>query len=368
MEVYMLSKSVFYDEMSCLLCPPGSGVYAVSNSANKKINVHSLIYGDVDSATDHWLSSLRSISEAPVCLLGICSDNGGGILRGANWGPLYLREYLLNLAIRPSYLDLGDVRVIPHLLHDKYLNHATLQSCRHALYANSSAPYPVSPLSITEHVLNSIYKEFPHQKVFSLGGDHSVSYPLVKTYLEHKRKQGIHAAVIHFDAHTDLLQERLGVDICFGSWCYHILDKLNSPQHLIQLGIRSSAKNKQYWLDKFGICQIWAEEFNLDSMCESLIQHLNELCVTELYISFDIDALDPEFAPCTGTPEPHGLHLQDCTSLIDQLAKHFKVTGADLVEVAPLTNSSENVGNARHKTLMSASVIASSLISALNQS
>ena len=60
----------------------------------------------------------------------------------------------------------------------------------------------------------------------------SVSYPLTKAYLTAKKKQGKRAAIIHFDAHTDLLVERLGIDLCFGSWCTHILDDLHEKTSL----------------------------------------------------------------------------------------------------------------------------------------
>ena len=63
-------------------------------------------------------------------------------------------------------------------------------------------------------------------------------------------------AIIHFDAHTDLLTERLGIDLCFGSWCTHILEDLNSPSHLVQLGIRSSGKTKSHWENTFGVKQV----------------------------------------------------------------------------------------------------------------
>lgn len=143
--------------------------------------------------------------------------------------------------------DLGGIRVIPHLLSDKYLNEATLANCRKALYHDDQSNYCVSPLSITEDVLHDFYAQFPDKGIFGLGGVHSVSYPLTKAYLQAKKKQGKRTAIIHFDAHTDLLIERLGIDLCFGSWCTHILDDLPVPEHLIQVGIRSTGKSKQHW-------------------------------------------------------------------------------------------------------------------------
>ena len=112
------------------LCPPGAGVHAISTASEKKTQLHQAMYGQQD-ADAAWRASLHDLPAADIALMGICSDNGGGILRGANWGPFYLREALLKQAL-PSYLDIGDIRVIPHLLHDKYLNAATIQACQQA--------------------------------------------------------------------------------------------------------------------------------------------------------------------------------------------------------------------------------------------
>ena len=73
-------------------------------------------------------------------------------------------------------------------------------------------------------------------------------------------KQNKKVGILHFDAHTDLLDTRLGIDLCFGSWAYHILEDLSSPELLVQVGIRSSAKDRMHWEKKFGVTQIWANE------------------------------------------------------------------------------------------------------------
>ena len=97
-----------------------------------------------------------------------------------------------------------------------------------------------------EDVLYDFYAELPDKGIFGIGGDHSVSYPLTKNIPASKKQQGKRAAIIHFDAHTGLLVERLGIDLCFGSWCTHILDDLHERHHLIQIGIRSSCKFQNY--------------------------------------------------------------------------------------------------------------------------
>ncbi len=329
-------------ELQQLVCPPGDGVFTVNTAKEKKEQLQKQIYHstNVSEISNHFhalLDSLDSLKEQQVALLGVCSDTGGGIQRGANWGPLFIREGLYQLDKAKSLVDLGDIRVIPHLLHDKYLNTDTIKKCQKALYGEVN-DLPVSPLSMTEYFLNDCYKSIKNFRLLALGGDHSVSYPLVKSFLQAKKDQGKKVALIHFDAHTDLLKERLGIDLCFGSWVTHILPLLDSPNLAIQLGIRSSGKDKSYWQETFGIQQFWAKEIEKDGInhvIDRVLAFLSKEAIDELYISFDIDALDAAIAGSTGTPEPNGLSLADAKLAIQRLSKVFTVTGADCVEVAP---------------------------------
>ncbi len=319
-----------------LLTLPGNGVYTVHTGADKKETLFKSYYNTTnpEKARERWIKEVSGLSDKKPWILGIPSDTGGGIHRGANWGPLALRSELLDL--KKTFTDIGDVRVIPHLLHDKYLNEETLKNCRKALYGKNNK-LPVSPLSIAEKSLADLYKSFPKARVLGFGGDHSTSYPLVKTWIE-SRKSKKKSALLHFDAHTDLLQSRLGIDICFGTWTYQVLDMFASRDHIIQIGIRSSGKDKKYWKETLGVEQIWAKEVNklgADKIAKNIIAHYKKLGVEELYISFDIDALDEKYAAATGTPEKEGLLPSDCAAIIKKISSEIKVTGADLMEVAP---------------------------------
>jgi len=348
------------NKLEQLLCPPGNGVYTVHTAKENKDKLHLKLFGTTENIEDKWKSSLKEINE-DVLLLGVCSDTGGGILRGANWGPLFLRETLLDLPHKLKFKDIGDVRVVPHLLHDKYLNDETITNVRRALYNDEDSKLPVSSLSITEEVCDAIYKELPDKKIFGIGGDHSCSYPLVKSYLKAKKDKGIKTALIHFDAHTDLLVERLGIDICFGSWTTHVLKYLPDPSQCYQIGIRATGKSKEHWESTFGVKQFWAKyvkEVGPAKIAEQIIVKLKEQKIDELYITFDIDALDAQYASSTGTPEPGGLAPHECTTIIEMLASEFKVTGADIMEIAPFIGNREN-------TMMSAGSITTTLINSL---
>lgn len=348
-----------------MMCPPGAGVFTVNTAKEKKENLWQTVYKTTSNVEDLWHKSILS-ANSETFLLGVCSDCGGGIQRGANWGPLFIREAILKNYPELNYSDFGDIRVIPHLLHDKYLNDETLRECREALYGDKNIDLPVSPLSITEKVCDDFYRIYPNKKLFALGGDHSVSYPLVKSYLKHKKNNKKKVALIHFDAHTDLLKKRLGIDICFGSWVSHILDGLESPNLCYQFGIRSSGKDRGHWEDEFKINQIWTEEIKKFGAYEIATKACSDLLkngVEELYVSFDIDALDSSIAAATGTPEDNGLDLHECMTILKVLNEKIKITGADLVEVAPMVGLDKM---AQIKTLEASSVISRFLIEALN--
>ena len=349
------------------LRPPGEGIHTLAAGGDRK----KILWGDVTDSQEWerlWREQIGKLESVDsTLLLGICSDAGGGILRGAAWGPLYVRSEILGEMERFRVFDVGDVRVIPHLLHDKYLNEETLQSCRESLYGDSHSNLPVSPLSIAEDFLTHLYRLDSGKRVFGIGGDHSCSYPLVRSFLEAKKASGTKVALIHFDAHTDLLRERLGIDVCFATWTAKVLPWLPSPEYCIQLGIRATLRSKKEWESEFGIKQYWADEIvsNCSAVSADLMKRLKRLKVDEVYISFDIDALDRNCAPCTGTPEEKGLEPHHCISLIGAIAKQYSVTGSDLMEVAPLTQGSSPVD--QKTTLLSAKSIAAILLEAMGE-
>ncbi|WOH38344.1 arginase family protein [Thalassotalea fonticola] len=352
------------------LCPPGDGVYTVNTAKERKQQLQQSIYPGTEQVNSAWKQSLASLPNSDnAVMLGIASDCGGGILRGANWGPLFLRATLHEKAKELSYFDIGDVRVNPHLLHDKYLNQATISNCRNAFYQDDTAKYPVSPLSITELVADVFYAAYPQKGLFGIGGDHSISYPLTKAYLKAKQQQGKKVAIIHFDAHTDLLVERLGIDLCFGSWCTHILKYLHSPSHLIQIGIRSSGKPKSHWENEFGVTQHWAnevQELGVEHIINTILLQLDEEEIDELYVSFDIDAIDSSFVSATGTPEPDGLTPSEAMNVLKALSAKYPITGADMMEIAPFTDTSGEGIKSSQQTLAVAAELSEFLLTKIS--
>lgn len=353
--------------------PPGNGVYAISSGKDKKAQLHQAYFQTTDeAAVNHlWQTSLDQYPlNSGVTIIGIPSDAGGGIMRGANWGPLYLRQTLIGLRDELPLFDLGDIRVNPHFVDDKYLNDETLKNCRRSMYGDENSLLPVAPLSITSDLVKNLYQLFPHKKIFGIGGDHSVSFPLVNEYLKLKKTQNKKVAIIHFDAHTDLLSERLGVDLTFGSWAGNILKELADPSLLIQVGIRASGKTKDHWQKTLGVTQFWSDEIQtqgISKISEQIVALLRSKHVEELYVTFDVDALSSEYVSATGTPEPGGLSPHEPMYLLQELHDNFKITGADLVEIAPLVRSDnkQQMNVEPDSTLMISSQFATFLIGSL---
>jgi agmatinase len=353
------------------LCPPGNGVFTVNTGKERKVKLHEALFGTTENVDQLWKEKLAELPAAnKAVILGVCSDCGGGILRGANWGPLFLRNTLLEQHPDLDVYDMGDVRVIPHLLHDKYINEATITNCRKALYQDKDSAHSVSPLSITEDVAKAFYQNFPDKGIFGIGGDHSNSYPLTKAWLQAKKTQGKKTAIIHFDAHTDLLVERLGIDLCFGSWCTHILEYLPSPKNLVQIGIRSTGKSKEHWQNTFGVVQHWAKdvrEKGAKALAAEIIAQLTEDKVDELYVSFDVDAIDSQWIAATGTPESGGMTPDESLTIIQALADVFPITGADIMEIAPFLNTSLKASDEPSTTLTVSADISAALLKAMQK-
>lgn len=356
------------------LCPPGNGVFTVSTAKERKDLLHELLYGCTGNEVEKlWRKNLAQLpSHQGSILLGICSDCGGGILRGANWGPLFVRTELYSQHPKLNLLDLGDIRVIPHLVLDKYLNQETITRCKEALYQNPNSPLPVSPLSIAMNLAEQFYEQYNDKGLISLGGDHSISFPLVKSFLRKRKQEGRSVALIHFDAHTDIMEERLGIDICFGSWVYHILSDLPSPHHLYQIGIRNSGADQNYWESKFGIQQFWAREIQkrgAGAIADDIIKDLKNKGVQELYVSFDIDSIDQHHASATGTPETGGPSPDEIMLILTKIQQCVPITSADLVEVAPFIKHPfcESPEKEPQSTLAIASRIVHFFITSINE-
>jgi agmatinase len=334
-------------ELELLLRPAAGGLYVVSTGRAEQLELQKRIYGAAseNQVAARWRESLAALAGARVVLLGVPSDVGAGIRRGASEGPQAIRERLIaedpafyRKAAARGVVDAGDVFVVPQLLEDDMLSAAQLAASRRALYPGLSPEeagrLPVSPLSIAERALALVLALNPRAVPVVLGGDHSVAWPAVKTLAA--ARPGM--ALLHLDAHTDLLEERLGVRHCFGTWAFHA-SRLLGPGRTVQVGIRASRHDRGHWEGSLGVRQIWAAEVRRDPAraLDEILGALRASGASSLYLSNDIDGTDSSFADATGTPEPDGLSPEFVLELIRRAGRlpGMPLVGADLVEVAP---------------------------------
>ncbi len=325
------------DELATILRPAGAGIFLFSTGKAQQLELQKRLYGVTteEEVQKKFRERLSKIASARAVMLGIPSDVGAGFRRGANLGPQAIRLAMLERGtLHKDLLDLGDVFVVPQLLHDEMLNPAQISAARAALYPGIAEPLPVSPLSIAERAWQLIFSLNPKVKPFALGGDHSTALPGVMALArQHPQKLG----VVQPDAHTDLLKERLGIKYCFATWSYHANEALGRSGRLTQVGIRASGKDQQHWESSFGVRQFWAKDILKDPgrAIDQVIAHVKSTGVTGVYFSNDVDGTDEKFADATGTPEPDGLTPEWVLELIARLGRDVGILGGDVMEVAP---------------------------------
>jgi agmatinase len=334
------------EELALLLKPAGGGLYLVSTGRAEQEALQRRFY-DADSAADvtaKYLAQLSGVPDAKLVLLGIPSDVGAGFRRGANLGPQALRSRMLEddpnfpqYCAERGVVDLGDVFVIPQLLHDDMLSPTQIARCQNALYPDVSpelrSALPVSPLSIAERALDLVFRINPRARPMLLGGDHSTAWPVVKALHTAQRR----FCIVQLDAHTDLLAQRLGIDICFATWSYHANELIGRGNKLIQIGIRATRHPREHWENTLQVRQFWPEEYagNEERLLEDVLAAVKATGLPA-YLSNDIDGTDSAYADATGTPEPAGVSPDFVQKLIQRLAKEVGLLGGDVVEVAPL--------------------------------
>lgn len=175
--------------------------------------------------------------------------------------------------------------------------------------------------------------------LIALGGDHTIALPLLRAL---RRKVGQPLALVHFDAHVDTWPDNFGAAIAHGSVFYHaIVEGLVDPRRMVQIGIRSPVSRDiwQWGIDQ-GITVLTAEDLHL-SHPQAVADTIRRVVGDQpAYLSFDIDALDPAFAPGTGTPEVGGLATWQAMAILKRLGG-LDWRGMDVVEVLPACDVAE---------------------------
>ncbi len=254
-------------------------------------------------------------AEADVVVLGVPLDMATSGRPGARMGPDAIRRASVNLAWegkkfpwdfnlfkRINLVDAGDL----------VFDCGDAEDFTYRLEAATSA------------ILKS------GKTMLALGGDHFITLPILRAYAKHYGEM----ALIHFDAHTDTYANGSAYD--HGTMFYHApKEGLISPRHSVQVGIRTEYKQEGHGFNVINAMQ--ANDMTADEIVEQIREIVGEKPV---YLTFDIDCLDPAFAPGTGTPVCGGLTSDKILKIIRAL-KGINLIGMDVVEVSPPYDQSD---------------------------
>ena len=258
-----------------------------------------------------FLGVERTDKRASYCVAGAPLDIGTTFRSGARFGPEAIRRASRLLVDgdhpthwrNPAELDLADI-------------------------GNFSLALGDIPKSLT--MLEAQAQSIGH--LVTLGGDHSITLALLRALA---RATGP-LALVHFDAHVDAWPETFGSAFGHASVFYHAVEEgLVDPKRMVQVGIRSPVPKAVYdWVRGKGVTILSAEVVHESGSAPMADQIRDVIGDAPTYLSFDIDALDPAFAPGTGTPEIGGLASWQVQAILRRL-RGIRFRGMDVVEVAP---------------------------------
>lgn len=263
----------------------------------------------------------------PYAIAGVAADTATTNRPGARLGPRAIRQasHMFCDGIHPHF------DVSPCALLGDY---GDLMLPNTSLHAQRAALEPQALALIARH------------HMAWLGGDHSITLSLLRAYRQHL---GRPLAVLHFDAHCDTWSSHFGEPSGHGTWVYEAMQEgLVLDACFTQLGIRSAGEReaREYVSARGG--QIYtarqlrglASPEQLAPVSGAIRERLRQHGMPPVYLSLDIDCLDPAFAPGTGTPEPGGLSTNQVLTLLEELAD-LPFVGMDCVEVAPAYDHAE---------------------------
>lgn len=254
---------------------------------------------------------------SPICIAGIPLDIATTNRSGARFGPAAIRAASRMLVdgehpqhwVDATKLPLADIGDFAIALGDLLGSMALIEEQAHKI----------------EHLV-------------ALGGDHSITLPLLRALA----KRHGPPALVHFDAHVDTWPNSFGQTYSHGSVFYHAIEEgIIDPRRMVQIGIRSPVPRQVHdWTEARGVVMITAQDVH-ETGPAAIAGRIREVVGdAPVYLSIDIDVLDPAFAPGTGTPEIGGLASWQMQAILRRL-QELRFVGMDLVEVAPAYDVAE---------------------------
>jgi agmatinase len=280
-------------------------------------------YGGI--ATFAHLPQISEVTDVDVAIVGVPFDTGVSYRPGARFGPNHVRES--SRLLRP-------------------FNPAANVSPFATQQVVDAGDIAANPFDI-EEAISSIHKSYDQlseraKKIVTIGGDHTITLPILRSL---KAKHGA-ISVVHFDAHLDTWDSYFGADYTHGTTFRRASEEgLLDPEGCMHIGIRGPLyAAKDLTDDKALGFQIFSSVEFQDLGVNAAIEKMKvRVGKRPVYISIDIDVLDPAHAPGTGTPEAGGLTSRELLSVLRATAG-MNVIGADIVEVAPAYDHAQITG------------------------
>lgn len=245
---------------------------------------------------------VAAVRSQPVAVLGIPFDAHASFLRGPALAPARIREawhsgsanlcteHGLDLGTETNWQDVGDVT-----------------------WETSEAAFTAIETAVADLLTQG-------QRVLALGGDHSVTYPIMRAYGQHYPK----LTIVHLDAHADLYDSLDGSALSHACPFARIMEA-GHAERLIQFGIRTLNPHQRAQAERFGVEIIEMRDWDVQRPWSF---------TDPVYLSLDLDVLDPAFAPGVSHHEPGGCNTRDLLTFLNHL--DAPIVGADIVELNPV--------------------------------
>ncbi len=251
-----------------------------------------------------FLGCESSFLDAQAVIFGAPYDGTTTFRPGTRFAPAAMRTDSIGLETYSPYFDKD---IVDYKIHD---------------YGDLDLPFgaPTKALNMISETAKNIFSL--GKKPIMIGGEHLVSLPVIQqAFMQYP---DLH--IIHFDAHTDLREDYLGEDLSHSTVIRRAWDMLGDG-HIWQFGIRSGTREEFYW-----------SRDGHTNMCLHNFDHLNDaisgIGKSPVYLTIDLDVLDPSVFPGTGTPEAGGVSFKELINSLKAISS-LNIIGADIVELSP---------------------------------
>jgi agmatinase len=263
-------------------------------------------YKDLFLTSNPSISNIKKGKESTIDVFGVPFDSTSTFRAGSRFGPNAIREALLNIEVYSSQLDVDiedlSMRDLGNLSQTSNIKHMS---------------------DVVEKIVSEIIGEGHTPAV--LGGEHSISYATFRAAPKD-------SALIIFDAHGDLRDEFADVKFSHTTWLRRLIEE-RSGRNIIHIGLRAATREEILYLTKEKIKTISTKTILTTDKSEKILEDLLR-DYESVYVSVDMDVLDPAYAPGVGNPEAAGISTSNLLELLYVL-KGKKICGFDLVEVTP---------------------------------